>query len=209
LRSYSLSDILFDERMGLQLLLVLAKAVILGSESFGTNDHILLSQIRDSPTWRARCPYLYPPGTGWPSYTPRHWVPFSSSPTVRRATVEVFEPASTRGELTVLCIAVARTTQNLSLICKNRCVTKQLFTEDQAPIFVWGTPHRKHIQNIVSQRFLCCYRDVFTLLMHRDGKYSIVILVFVVMITCFNTPLPRNGPRVTINLDQYLPELSV
>jgi hypothetical protein len=24
-------------------------------------------------TWRARFPYLYPPGTGWPSYTPGHW----------------------------------------------------------------------------------------------------------------------------------------
>jgi hypothetical protein len=32
------------------------------------------------PTWRARSLYLYPPGTGWPSYTPRHWVPFSSPP---------------------------------------------------------------------------------------------------------------------------------
>jgi hypothetical protein len=38
------------------------------------------------------CPcYLYPPGTGCPSYTPRYWLPFSSPPT----TVEVFEPAST------------------------------------------------------------------------------------------------------------------
>jgi hypothetical protein len=36
------------------------------------------------PTWRARSPYLYPPGTGWPSYTLRYWVPFSSSPTTRR-----------------------------------------------------------------------------------------------------------------------------
>jgi hypothetical protein len=45
------------------------------------------------PTWRDMSPYLYPPGTGWPSYTPRHWVPFSSPPTTRRATVEVFEPA--------------------------------------------------------------------------------------------------------------------
>jgi hypothetical protein len=26
------------------------------------------------PTWRARSPYLYPPGTGWSSYTPGHWV---------------------------------------------------------------------------------------------------------------------------------------
>jgi hypothetical protein len=47
-------------------------------------------------TWRAKSPYLYPPGTGWPGYTPRHWVPFSSPLTTRRATVEVLEPASTR-----------------------------------------------------------------------------------------------------------------
>jgi hypothetical protein len=50
------------------------------------------------PTWRARSPYLCPPGTEWPSYTPRHWVPFSSPSTTRRTTVEVFEPASTRGK---------------------------------------------------------------------------------------------------------------
>jgi hypothetical protein len=31
------------------------------------------------PTWRARFPYLYPPGTGWPSYTPGHWIPFKDS----------------------------------------------------------------------------------------------------------------------------------
>jgi hypothetical protein len=53
------------------------------------------------PTWRARPPYLYPPGTGWPSYVyiPRHWVPFSSPSTTCRATVEVFEPASTRAQV--------------------------------------------------------------------------------------------------------------
>jgi hypothetical protein len=38
------------------------------------------------PSWRARSPYLYPPGTGWPSYTPRHWVPFMSSLTTCSAT---------------------------------------------------------------------------------------------------------------------------
>jgi hypothetical protein len=58
----------------LQLLLVLARAVILGSESHGTHDDVLLTP----PTRRARSLYLYPPGTGWFSYTPRHWVPFSS-----------------------------------------------------------------------------------------------------------------------------------
>jgi hypothetical protein len=48
------------------------------------------------PTWRARSSYLYPPGTGWPSYTPGHCVPFLSPLTTRRATVEVFLPASIR-----------------------------------------------------------------------------------------------------------------
>jgi hypothetical protein len=41
--------------------------------------------------------FLYPPGTGWPNYTSKHWVPFSTPPTTRRATVEVFEFASTMG----------------------------------------------------------------------------------------------------------------
>jgi hypothetical protein len=82
----------------LQFLLALTSVVILGSESLGAHDHILVSQIRDSPpTWRTRSPCLYPLGTGWPSYTPRHWVPVSSPRTTRRTTVEVFEPASSRG----------------------------------------------------------------------------------------------------------------
>jgi hypothetical protein len=37
-----------------------------------------------------------PPGTGCPSYTPRYRLPFPSPPATRRATVEVFETASTR-----------------------------------------------------------------------------------------------------------------
>jgi hypothetical protein len=46
--------------------MVLASAVILKSESRGTHDHILLSQILDSH--HVEC--LYPPGRGWPSYSP-------------------------------------------------------------------------------------------------------------------------------------------
>jgi hypothetical protein len=42
------------------------------------------------PNWRARSPYLYPTGTGWPSCTPRQWVPFLSPLTTRRAVVELF-----------------------------------------------------------------------------------------------------------------------
>jgi hypothetical protein len=77
----------------LQLLPAFASAVIIKSKSRGAHDHILLSQIRDSPTWRTRSPYLYPLATGWP----RLWVPLLSPSSPRWAAVEVFRPASTRG----------------------------------------------------------------------------------------------------------------
>jgi hypothetical protein len=80
----------------LQLLLGLARAVILDSESRGTHDHILRLRFETPSTWRPRSPYLYHPGTRWPSYAPRYWVLFSSPLTTRKATVEVFEHASTR-----------------------------------------------------------------------------------------------------------------
>jgi hypothetical protein len=48
-------------------------------------------RFKTPSTWRTRSPYLYPPETEWPGYTPRHWVHFST----RRATVDVFDSAST------------------------------------------------------------------------------------------------------------------
>jgi hypothetical protein len=70
----------------LQLLLVLASEIILRSESRRTREHILMSQIRD---------------------------PFSSFPTTHKATVEVFDPASTRDSLNLqtnlVCNISART----------------------------------------------------------------------------------------------------
>jgi hypothetical protein len=45
----------------LQLLLVLASAVIFGYESRGTYDHILLSQIRDSPNLEGQVPVFISP----------------------------------------------------------------------------------------------------------------------------------------------------
>jgi hypothetical protein len=73
----------------LQLLLVLASTIILRSESRGIHGIICCLIFETPPTWKARSLYIYPPGTRWPSYTPRHWVPFSSPPTTRRVTVEV------------------------------------------------------------------------------------------------------------------------
>jgi hypothetical protein len=55
----------------LQLLLALARTDILRSESRRIHDHILLSQIRDSLNLEPRSPYLYSPGTLWPSYNLR------------------------------------------------------------------------------------------------------------------------------------------
>jgi hypothetical protein len=53
---------LSDEKTGhLQLLLVLASAVILGSEFRGTHDHILLSQIQDSPNLEGQVPVFISP----------------------------------------------------------------------------------------------------------------------------------------------------
>jgi hypothetical protein len=59
----------------LQSVLILARAVILGSESRGTHDHILLSQIRDSPSLEGQVPVfisrtnrvaqLYPQALGY------------------------------------------------------------------------------------------------------------------------------------------------
>jgi hypothetical protein len=52
----------------------ICSAVTHWSESSRIRNHTLLSHLRLPPTWRARFPYLYPPGTGWTSYTPEHWV---------------------------------------------------------------------------------------------------------------------------------------
>jgi hypothetical protein len=56
------------------------------------------------PTWRARSPYLYPPGTGLPNHIPSHWALFPSPFTTRRATVVEFDPASTPWRTNLLCL---------------------------------------------------------------------------------------------------------
>jgi hypothetical protein len=63
------------------------------AQSFSGQSHAGLVTIfnclrfETSQTWRARSPYLYPSGTGRSSYTPKHWVPVSSPPNTRRATL--------------------------------------------------------------------------------------------------------------------------
>jgi hypothetical protein len=71
----------------LQLQLVLASAVILKSEFRDNYYHILLSQIRDHPTWRDSSLNVYPRETGWSKYNPRHRISFLSPAKARRNTL--------------------------------------------------------------------------------------------------------------------------
>jgi hypothetical protein len=47
------------------MFLVLASRVILGSKPLGTHNHVLVSQIRDPPTWRDRVAQSYPQALGY------------------------------------------------------------------------------------------------------------------------------------------------
>jgi hypothetical protein len=99
LRSSSLCNILFEDRMCLSFTIAAGPRQCNHSRvqvPQGLKTIFYTLRFETLPTWRVRSPYLYPEGTGWPSYTPRHWVTFSSPPTTHRAMVEVFEPASTR-----------------------------------------------------------------------------------------------------------------
>jgi hypothetical protein len=78
---------LSDERNGL---LFEVCTITQWSESCRTRNHTLLSHLRLPSTRGARFKYLYLQGTGWPSYTPGHWAPFTSPLTTHRATVEIF-----------------------------------------------------------------------------------------------------------------------
>jgi hypothetical protein len=55
------------------------------------------------PTWRARFPNLYPPGTGWSSYILGHWVPFQSLVTTRLHTGNYVENTIIVRSAEVLC----------------------------------------------------------------------------------------------------------
>jgi hypothetical protein len=67
-----------------QLLLGLARVFTLGSKSHRTQRSYFSVSNKTPPTCRVRFPYLYPPGTGWPSYIPGLWVLFTSSLSTRR-----------------------------------------------------------------------------------------------------------------------------
>jgi hypothetical protein len=62
----------------------------------GCRYNIYKASFSPGPGFRIYIPFH---GKGWPNYTPTHWVPFMSSLTARRATVEVIEPRPHDAEL--------------------------------------------------------------------------------------------------------------
>jgi hypothetical protein len=106
-----------------------------------------------SSTWRARSPYLYFPGKGWPSYIPKHWVPFSSSLTTRRATVELFDTASTWDT----DLSYNRSSLHTRLHCRLR--TKNI--ENISHVIPWQLVHWRDYFCLATSYNICPLRHIF------------------------------------------------
>jgi hypothetical protein len=135
-RSYSLYNILSDERMGLSFTISAVPRQRSHSRARVPRDSTIIFyplRFETPPTLRARFPYLYPPGTGWPGYNPRHWVPFSSSSTTRRARVEIFESASARVSAEIFSQRV-RVTLRLAVYRQSVCLGSETL-ESHGQIF--------------------------------------------------------------------------
>jgi hypothetical protein len=91
-------DTLSDERTGLSFTISTGpcKAAILGPESQGTHDHILLSQFRDSPNLEGQVPVFMSPRGRVAQLYPQAMDSHFFASYVLQGTVEVFEPASPR-----------------------------------------------------------------------------------------------------------------
>jgi hypothetical protein len=118
----------------LQLLLVLASAATLEYESRGTQDHILLSQIRDSPNLEGQVRvFLYPPGTGLPSLRFIEIMFQNSVPTSQ----ETYYVSATKPNRLMLF------RETIAVYCENH--TEQSNTLCGQNIRIQFVPHRKHI----------------------------------------------------------------
>jgi hypothetical protein len=111
--------------------MVLVNAVIHGSESRGTHEHILWSQIRDSPNLKGQDPVVISPRSRIAQiYAPRHWVPFSSPPTTHRVSVEEFKPAYTRTFLKASISSIPYNTQKVKFVPYKKGITPPMQRPD-------------------------------------------------------------------------------
>jgi hypothetical protein len=125
------------------MLLVLASAVILRSEPRGTHDHILLSQIRDSPNLKGQEQggLVIPPGTGFPfrrllRLVGLRWsIVFNVTPRrgPRRKQLLLFTaPLYGNGSYSVVtCVFVAA-----EICLPSRCLAMNVYSDFTIPAFV-------------------------------------------------------------------------
>jgi hypothetical protein len=97
------------------LLLGLASPVS-GSSLTGLTATFHSLRLETPPTWRAKSPYLYPSGTGWPSYTPGHWVTSTSPLTTHRYSTRQHRGSSLRDSKSRLCIYYDRRSVGQSVL---------------------------------------------------------------------------------------------
>jgi hypothetical protein len=92
-----------------------------------------------------------PQEQGGPFYTLRHWLPFSSPPTTRRATVEVFKPVCTQAQLGVshrIYKNPVRTSQETHSITTAETSRLMLFG---GKVAVYCENHTEHINTLCGQ----------------------------------------------------------
>jgi hypothetical protein len=140
----------------LQLLKVLASAVILGSDSFGTHDHNMLPQIRDSSKLEGQVAVFISPRYMVAQLYPKHWVPFSSPPKTRRATVEVFQSASTWVLSSVQNQVKVEVTLGLAVYRQSfRFGDKTLETHNQRFFQLNPCGHSPYVTTSLTRRWVC------------------------------------------------------
>jgi hypothetical protein len=151
-------------------------------ESRRKHNHKLLSNLSFHPTWRARSPYLYPPGTGWLSYTPEHWVPFCRflrlsgyggniiarhhkvkakfilRPTVSRPVhLGVRHPSGTRDQFFPLSLIIFRQFRvcwcGAPSLTRSRVCTFQFFSGIDSAAFLRSESHGTHEHSLLSLFF--------------------------------------------------------
>jgi hypothetical protein len=111
-------------------------------------------------------------------------LPFSSPPTTRRVTVEVFDPASKRNTDDDWLLIYDWTTY----IVQKRIRRKQ----NRCPATDICEPHTKYL-------FLCCIYSA----LYSNGSYPVVACVFVVAGMCLPSRCPATGLYVTISIKEY------
>jgi hypothetical protein len=107
----------------LQLLLAFEAQSFSGPNQVGLNSVFYCVNFETPPpNLEGHVSVMISPRNRWPSYT---WVPFSSPPTTRSTTVDVFQPATTRRILIIY--RVMSSICSLSKDCKENSASKNYF----------------------------------------------------------------------------------